>query len=395
MNKAEAINIFQKILHEYQTIKSPKYRHADYENISKKYEALRAIKKHLQGNKIYHDLLNGVSQTLSKLKKDKALAELSRDQIWSNLSERGMNKTIRPSPKKKFDKENFPIKWMTQGKNECALIDGYWDEKNFIVMEVLGYALLLFLGMDPLPENQEPIFDNLKSIEDREFEFVTPLNPINQNDDHAIETNTATIKNRRIYSIAIDDNHFRRATGLKMSSKEIFNLLDKTSNAKFKLPFPVIVKNSNGKETIHKMNNFSRFFEMNEVVTKVRKDGVVQSRIYEIEFATFLGELFVNNLLSKHNDRVDLRFYRLPANAQLFYRRFLLHINFFTKPLNLETIVNGLGLQDKNKITLTKTIEKNILEPLIRDNLISSYEISQGLKGTKFIIKQDDTCRRM
>lgn len=395
MNKIEALQIFQRILHEYQTIKLPKYRHAEYEDILKKHKLLQSIKEHLQGNKIYYYLVNGVSQTLSRVEKDQALLKLSRDEIWSNLSERGMNKTIRPSPKKKFDKENFPIKWMTQGKNECALIDGYWDEKNFMVMEVLGYALLLFLGNDRLPENQEPIFDNLKSIEERETQLSTPLKQILQNDDHAIETNTAIIKSRRIYSITIDDNHFRRATGLKMSSKEIFDLLDETSNAKFKLPFPVIVKDSKGKETIHKMNSFSRFFEMSEVITKVRKDDVVQSRMYEIEFSTFLGELFVNNLLSKHNDRVDLRFYRLPANAQLFYRRFLLHINFITKTLNLETIVNGLGLQDRNITNLIKTIEKNVLEPLKRDNLILSYNSIPGLKDTKFIIKRDDTCRRM
>jgi len=392
MNITESSKIFQKILHEYQSIKTPKYRHANYEDIFDIHKRLLKIKNHLKGNKIYHDLVNGVSQTLSKLKKDKSLAELSRDEIWSNLSERGMNKTIRPSPKKKFNKEDFPIKWITHGNYECALIDGYWDEKNFMVMEVLGYALLLFLGNDRLPENQEPIFDNLKSIIKRELEFSRPLNQIAE---HTIETNTATVRNRKIYSIAIDDNHFRRATGLKMSSKGIFDLLDGTSNAKFKLPFPVIVKNSNGKETIHKMNHFSRFFELNEVEAKVRKDGIVQSRIYEIEFSTFLGELFVNNLLSKHNDRVDLLFYSLPANAQLFYRRFLLHIDFTTKILNLETIISGLSLQDKNKTNLLKSIEKNILVPLKKDNLISSYEITPGLLGKKFIIKRDDTCRRM
>ena len=100
MNKTEAVNIFKKILHEYQSIETPKYRHADYDDIINKHETLQSIKDHLKGNKIYHDLVNGVTQILSKLKKDKSLTELSKDEMWSNLSERGMNKTIRPSPKK-------------------------------------------------------------------------------------------------------------------------------------------------------------------------------------------------------------------------------------------------------------------------------------------------------
>ena len=122
MKKADVIQILQKISHEYYKIKSPKYRHAKYEDIKTMHESLLKIKEHLQENKIYHDLVNGVSQTLSKLKKDKDLKELSRDAIWSNYSERAMNKTIRVSPKGKYINKKFPIKWFVQEKYECALI---------------------------------------------------------------------------------------------------------------------------------------------------------------------------------------------------------------------------------------------------------------------------------
>jgi hypothetical protein len=383
MNKNDALHLFQKILHDYNMIESPKYRHAEYEDMVAKNEILQNIKEHLQENKLYQDLVNGISQTLSKIKKGKALTELSRDEIWSNYSERGMNKSIRPYPKKKHNKDTFPIEWMSQGKYKCFLSNGYWGWKNFIVLEELGYALLMSIGGDRLPENSEPIFDTLKSIEERELQLNG--NP----------STTASIMNRTTYSIAIDDNYFRKSTGFQMSSNEISNLLLETSRVEFKLPYPVVVKDSNGKEKIHNMTYFSRFFELGVEEIKNRKDGVVQLRKYRINFSTILGELFVNNLLSKHNDRVDIRFYNLPENAQFFYRRFLLHIDFKTKILNLETIVEGLGFQDTNKTNLIKTIEKNILTPLQKDNLISAYEISPGLKGTKFTIKRDDTCRRM
>ena len=391
MNKTEAVNIFKKILHEYQSIETPKYRHADYDDIINKHETLQSIKDHLKGNKIYHDLVNGVTQILSKLKKDKSLTELSRDEMWSNLSERGMNKTIRPSPKKKFNKENFPIKWIIKGKYEGALTNGYWEEKNYRVMEVVGYALLMSIGGDCLPKNSEPIFDNLKSIEKRESQLNGNIQTV-QSNDLAV---TANVKERTTYSISIDDNYFRKATGLKMGSRGIFDLLLETSRAEFKLPFPVIVKDNKGEESMHQMNYFSRFFELGEEKVKVRKDGVVQSRRYRINFSTLLGELFVNNLKSMFNDSVDLKFYSLPKPAQTFYRRFLLTNNFKRQDLNLETIVAALGYQEKNITTLQKTITDNILTPLQKNNLILSYEITLGLKGTKFIIKRNDDCRRM
>ena len=122
---------------------------------------------------------------------------------------------------------------------------------------------------------------------------------------------------------------------------------------------------------------------------------MVQSRIYQINFSTLLGELFVNNLKSMFNDRVDLKFYSLPKPARTFYRRFLLTNNFKRQDLNLETIVAALGYQGRNKTNVIKSITDNILEPLKKDNLILSYESTQGLKGTKFIIKRNDDCRRM
>ncbi len=379
MTEKQAVLILQEIFNDYRAIKSPKYRHAKYQDLLEKKEQLQEIKKYLNRNKIFKDLINGISQTLSKLGKQQSLNSLSREQIWSNYSERGMNKAIRPYPKKKHNPEKDKVVWVSHGEYECTLSNGYWDHKNFIVMDLLGYTLLMRLGGDRLPVNPKPIFENLKSIEERERQLNESIQAVN----------------RTTYSICIDDNYFREKTGLKMSSGEILQLLQKTSRAEFKLPFPVIVKDSKGKETTHKMNYFSRFFELAEQAIKTRKDGIIQLREYQIHFSTLLGELFVNNLSSSHNDRVDLRFYNLPETAQLFYRRFLLHISFETKNLNLETITDGLGLQDENKSNFMKTIKVSILEPLKNDNLISAYEFSEGLNGKKLKILRGDHCRRM
>ena len=57
--------------------------------------------------------------------------------------------------------------------------------------------------------------------------------------------------------------------------------------------------------------------------------------------------------------------------------------------MKIETIVEGLNLQDKNITNLTGTIEKNILKPLIDHRLIDSYEkTDKGLYGLKYTIKR-------
>ena len=197
-----------------------------------------------------------------------------------------------------------------------------------------------------------------------------------------------------VYSIGFTDKDFKKNTGINLSSSEIKDLLLETSRVEFKLSFPVRVKETGNKENIHRMNFYSRFYELCEEETKIRKDGIVQSRRYRVHFNTLLGELFVNNLKSRYNNKIDLRFYTLPDSAQIFYRRHLIHHNFPDFSIYLEKIAKSVGYTDTNITNLIKTVESNILEPLREYGYIKSYrkapglkERSKGLKGVKYIIK--------
>mgnify|MGYP001409529902 FL=1 len=99
--------------------------------------------------------------------------------------------------------------------------------------------------------------------------------------------------------------------------------------------------------------------------------------------------MFAHNLLSQSFDWLDNRFYNLPYNAQVFYRRFLLHNDYKSIQLKIETIRERLNLDDKNITNLRNTIERNILEPLVNQGLIDSYQKEKdGLYGLKYIIKR-------
>lgn len=106
------------------------------------------------------------------------------------------------------------------------------------------------------------------------------------------------------------------------------------------------------KEKWYDMDVFSRLFEPASIDVDVRKDGIVQKREYYVIFNTIFGELFVHNLLSRNYDCVNSDLYKLPPSAQIFYRRFLIHHNFLTESLNLDTIAREMNFRDTNPTNL-------------------------------------------
>jgi hypothetical protein len=317
------------------------------------------------------------------------LSELSKDEIWSNLSERGMNKVIPPVYKRHNADSRLPVEWIDKWGNACYLSNGCWGAKNYMVMDVIGYLWLLKQGGDSLPEDSTPIFLDLENVITKENELSAK--PLDFKTEKTTEPGSnKSIDSNSFYSLSFDDSYFRRCTGLKLNSNDIKNLLLETARVEFKLTFPVRLKESGNKEVLHKMNFYSRFFELAVEHEKSRKDGVIQHRRYRIFFTTILGQLFINNLKAKFNSKLDIKFYTLPESAQIFYRRVLLHNDFNPTKRNRETIANTIGLKDQNYTNLTKTIETNVLEPLKRSGFIDSYSKTDGMKDVKFIIVRKD-----
>ena len=285
-------------------------------------------------------------------------------------AKRGMNIAVRPAYRSKTT--DFPVEWTDKWGNSCYLNHGYWEAKNYRVMDALGYMLLLKEGGNSLKSASCPIFNDLGDVMLRENQ----LDPAN-----------CQGKASARYSIGFTDRDFRKMTGLKLGSSEILNLLLETQRSEFKLTFPVRLKSTGAKQQVDRMNIYSRFFELAAEEIKVRKDGVVQERRYRVLFNTILGELFVNNLKARFNDRIDHRLYALlPDSAQILYRRLLLHHNGPRTEVYFSRIAELTGLNDSNETNLRKTIEQNILRPLQEHGYINSYEETEGLNGTKYVI---------
>ena len=364
MNHQEAQEIFRKIWDEYDRLKYPKYRHIDLEAAKRYLNALDELKEYLGDDPLFRNIVNSLSQTISKL---------TIDRKWRNPSERGINKVIPYMVRKKGQSLDLPFQWV-EGKSGklCFLNNGYWGARNYMVMDVVGYFFLLKEGKDLLPQEPRPIFEDLDSISKREGELNPPQDA----------------KSR--YSVTFTDEDFRKFIASNLSSNEIYQLLHETSQVEFKLVFPVRLtdQKKRSEEKWYTMNYFSRVFELGCIDKERRADDVVMLREYTVRFNTLLGELFVHNLLAKNYDWVDSGFYKLPYAAQVFYRRFLLHNDFKSIPISLDNISAKLNYLDSNLANLIKTVEQSILIPLKDYGLIASYEKEEGLGGIKYILKR-------
>ncbi len=385
MTQQEALEIFEIINTGYDALKEPKYKFIDNETFRQQYEQVLSVNDYLKDNQDYKNLVNGMAQVIKKITRA-AIKNKKKD--WRNVSERGMNKVIMPVTKKRDQPVSFPLQWVDEKSQEtCFINNGYWGVKNFMVMDVLGYFLLLKKGNNLLPKEPLPIFSDLDSITRREKELDKP-NYVVKYPPTMNEQDVDVFKSMKYYAHFTDD-HFRKSTSTNMNSNDILNLLLETSRVEFKIVYPVRLKTGKDqKNKYYYMNLFSRFFELGYIDKKSRSDGIIPSREYYVGFNTILGEIFAHNLLSKNYDWVEPSFYTLPYSAQILYRRFLIHNNYRRIPLNLETIAEKLNLKDKNTSNLIKTIEQSALLPLIEQGLIHSYEKEEGLQGLKFIIKR-------
>lgn len=364
---------FTEILVNYDTIPLPKYKHADLKDFEDKYQKLLSLKEAMKDFPDYEKLVNAMSQIIAKLKKIKSLKNQCDDPIWINYSERGVNKVIPPVLKRKG--QALPIEFMDKWGNACSINKGYWGAKNYRVMDAIGYIFLMNEGGDAMPTASEAIFNDIYEIELLESQLNGATGNISAG--------------CRPHFIRFTDNDFKRHTDLKMSSTEIHDLLLETSRVEFKLTFPVRLKSTEAKENTHRMNYYSRFFELAYEDMRIKSNDVVLMRRYTVIFNTLLGGLFVNNLLAKYNDKIDVRFYQLPDSAQIFYRRALLHHNYQRSPFYLTTIAEYTGLVDRNPTNLASTVENSILKPLIEQGYIDGYEKNGGdSRNPKYIIKR-------
>ena len=238
MNRATAFEIFTEVQEYYNSIDYPKYKNISLKKFKEKFKALNGIKLQLESNVLFTRLVNAMSQTIAKCERREKLAQLPESEIWSNLSERGINKVIQPLHKAKNKDVTFPVEWTDKWGNACYISNGFWDAKNYTVMDVLGYMFLLKEGGDSLPEDADPIFQDLNDIIEREDQLSEGIKGSQISRGTESGSSKSMVLNNA-YSIGFTDKDFKKNTGINLSSSEIKDLLLETSRVESKLSFGV------------------------------------------------------------------------------------------------------------------------------------------------------------
>lgn len=255
MTADQPLNVLKNIKEFYDSIPSPKFHHANLDKLKEKLEELQCLKADLGDDQEYKKLVNAISQIAAKLERHNSLINKPASEIWSNLSDRGMNKAIPPILERAG--QILPVEWKDKYGNTCSISNGYWGAKNYRVMDALGYMFLLKEGGDCRPVDSAPIFNDLVDIQQLESQLNGGQGNI--------------LTKRAISFIRFTDKQFRQLTNLNMNSTEIKNLLLETSRVEFKLTFPVRCKSTGARETSHSMNYYSRFFELGYEDLSVKK----------------------------------------------------------------------------------------------------------------------------
>ena len=365
-NKAKIT--FNEIFDDYVKIKRPKYKHADLELLLKYYNNLQELKVWLYDYARYPNLLNGMGQTIAKIKKTKNTSYVNGDNDWRNISEHGFNKVVRILKGKNYGQGNI-VDWEDKYGRQSMQSSVIFSALHFVAVDVVAYLWMLQVNDRRLPESCEPIFNNTLALQ----KFLN--NPFSTPDDPMVD-------------ISFNDHYFRKFSGFNYSSSKICKLLEDVAECNFKLTYPVMMVGESGskKETKVIMPSFSRLFTVDVKVEK-RSDGKIGKRIYKVCFNTVLGMLFIHNLKMKNYGFISQSIYVMNQSDQIFYRKFILSSNHPYIRLNFSNIEKALSFNNSNKTIVEDTIKKNVLTHLKENSLINDFEIKDGLEGKLVVIK--------
>ena len=115
----------------------------------------------------------------------------------------------------------------------------------------------------------------------------------------------------------------------RLSSRELYDVIERTSNSKIKTIYPIRIL-----DLSRKGKPFTWFYEMNlketapwwqlfsyRIIGEIKgKDGRINGRIYKFQFADLLPLLMIHNTLCRAFWTMNPNLYKLSADAQLLYR---------------------------------------------------------------------------
>ena len=324
----------QSFLHLKNELKNAKYIYESY--IGK-----------AEGVEWFQERLNRINAALKKIEDIESKQASSQiTSIQTLPSERGVNFSMYPS--KKQSQEDRGVTYYFHLKESNTSITGYWNSQCYAAMDFAAELIL---------ENENRL---INSVEPSEHHLPSP--------DWDKEENGCR------YWVSFTDKEFREATAKKwMQSRDIDDLMKQASQTHVSNLRYGVIKNDEEGKPHYDIGTFDGNFFSYFKKERIDSDGNVIGRKYYFLFDGALGHAFVENVLKKMNDTVQISLYGLPNLTQVLYRKFILTSASQKIQLKTDTVIKGLNLTDRNRNHQVKQI-KEMVDELLREHFISSYE---------------------
>lgn len=329
---------------------------------------------------------------------------------------------IKLATERNFNKYSFPIKSI-KGKSlpeypicyewngiQFVCETGVFAEKERMIMDILCTDII-HQTYNPSIQNRSNFskmiptekFNGVKNISSKcmtrkllryfiegtrfEENDIIPGGYYGEGGSIPIEVDGINTRVKRPVAIILNDGHLKQQLPFlnKYSSKQIWEMILRTANCKFKMKLPVrfFEKGEYHNYPYVNSNCSSRLFTLVGVkASKTAKNGNVLERDYEIRFDTFLGYFFIQNSISCYTDLLPGHFYDMSSYSQLFYRLLILpYYNGKKIPMSLEEIKARLVLKSENYMS-RKTVKR----------ILGELESNRFISDPKEIIKEGAYC---
>ncbi len=287
-----------------------------------------------EGNELDQELrkrLNVIDKALKAMEDHEAkIADGIAASKRSLPSERAVNLSMYPS--KKQGEENGNVIYYFHLKESDTSITGYWNSQCYMVMDFAAGLIL---------QNEDRLKNSPIELQNNEGKLCK-------------------------YWIKFSNQEFKQAVGKDwMQSRDIYKLISQAGETRVKnLKYGIIEKDEKGKSHYKAIILEGNFFTYGRNSTDEE---------HYLFFDGILGHAFVENVLRKMNDFVQISLYGLSNLTQILYRKFILISASQKVRLKVDTIIKGLNLTDKERNHQVKQI-KDMFEELSKGHFISSYE---------------------
>ena len=299
---------------------------------------------------------------------------------------------VDPRRRVKFDPD-VPVRFTLYQSEQtvCEILGGYNTSNSYNLMDYF-VSRWFEIASSKWSQITGTSYPKRFSFEDiNRLKSLSPILTYSTEELLQINNSLAEIFNRfRDYIVFEDvgDREMRKHPSLaRLSSKELYNVIDRTSQAEIRTTYPLrIIKGSKYKTHLGWFNRlnadnspWSHIYGYQLLSERRGTDGRIIERNYRFVFNTFLGVLIIHNTICKGWWDVNLGLYGVSADAQLLYR-YLIIVGSRSKNNLISYVGHRLARREKQKRRLIVSIE-SILNELVAAELLSKFEISEGNKN--------------